>query len=135
MLEGFNKYAKAGLTAYISHKFSRYELMEDVYKRQHITNGQAYRNSPSVLCNLRSNVHILAVQRTRSGSLRVHTSVPFYYLSRYKACLLYTSGQMIEDVRLAVNGKVKVEHFGRLGGIVPDPDEIVEALAKLKIEG
>ena len=45
------------------------------------------------------------------------------------------AGQMIEDVRLAVNGKVKVEHFGRLGGIVPDPDEIVEALAKLKIEG
>lgn len=27
LLEGFNKYAKAGLTAYISHKFSRYELM------------------------------------------------------------------------------------------------------------
>ena len=26
------------------------------------------------------------------------------------------------------NGKVKVEHFGRLGGIVPDPDEIVTAL-------
>ena len=29
---------------------------------------------------------------------------------------------------LAVNGKVRVEHFGRLGGIVPDPDEIVAAL-------
>ena len=43
--------------------------------------------------------------------------------------------ERLEDVRLAVNGKVKVEHFGRLGGIVPDPDEIVEALAKLKIEG
>ena len=43
--------------------------------------------------------------------------------------------EILEDVRLAVNGKVKVEHFGRLGGIVPDPDEIVEALAKLKIEG
>ncbi|KAB5263186.1 hypothetical protein DWX40_07800 [Bacteroides stercoris] len=28
LLEGFNKYAKAGLTAYISHKFSRYELMD-----------------------------------------------------------------------------------------------------------
>ena len=27
LLEGFNKYAKAGLTAYISHKFSRYTLM------------------------------------------------------------------------------------------------------------
>ena len=42
--------------------------------------------------------------------------------------LSLVSGQMIEDVRLAVNGKVKVEHFGRLGGIVPDPDEIVTAL-------
>jgi 2-oxoglutarate/2-oxoacid ferredoxin oxidoreductase subunit alpha len=38
------------------------------------------------------------------------------------------AGQMVEDVRLAVNGRVKVEHFCRLGGIVPDPDEIVEAL-------
>ena len=38
------------------------------------------------------------------------------------------AGQMIEDVRLAVNGAVDVEHFGRLGGIVPEPDEIVEAL-------
>ncbi|EDS15328.1 putative porin [Bacteroides stercoris] len=28
LLESFNKYAKAGLTAYISHKFSRYELMD-----------------------------------------------------------------------------------------------------------
>ena len=35
---------------------------------------------------------------------------------------------MVEDVRLSVNGKVKVEHFGRLGGIVPDPEEIVSAL-------
>lgn len=38
------------------------------------------------------------------------------------------AGQMVEDIRLAVNGKVKVEHFGRLGGIVPDPDEIVTAI-------
>lgn len=38
------------------------------------------------------------------------------------------AGQMIEDVRLAVNGAIKVEHFGRLGGIVPEPEEIVKAL-------
>ena len=42
------------------------------------------------------------------------------------------SGQMIEDVKLAVACSVQVEHFGRLGGIVPDPDEVIEALkAKL----
>ena len=38
------------------------------------------------------------------------------------------AGQMVEDVRLAINGAVRVEHFGRLGGIVPDPEEIVKAL-------
>ena len=38
------------------------------------------------------------------------------------------AGQMVEDVRLAINGALPVEHFGRLGGIVPDPEEIVEAL-------
>ena len=38
------------------------------------------------------------------------------------------AGQMIEDVRLAVNGEVAVEHFGRLGGIVPEPEEIVNAI-------
>lgn len=38
------------------------------------------------------------------------------------------AGQMVEDVRLSVNGKVKVEHFGRLGGMVFTPDEILAAL-------
>ena len=38
------------------------------------------------------------------------------------------AGQMVQDVRLAVNGIVPVEQFGRLGGIVPDPEEIVNAL-------
>ena len=38
------------------------------------------------------------------------------------------AGQMVEDVRLAVNGKVPVEHYGRLGGIVPTPDEVLRAL-------
>ena len=42
------------------------------------------------------------------------------------------AGQMVEDVRLAVDCKVPVEHFGRLGGIVPNPDEVLSELKKLK---
>ena len=42
------------------------------------------------------------------------------------------AGQMVNDVRLAVEGRVPVTHYGRLGGIVPDPDEIVNALGELK---
>lgn len=38
------------------------------------------------------------------------------------------AGQMVDDVRLAINGEERVEHFGRLGGIVPEPEEIVNVL-------
>jgi len=45
------------------------------------------------------------------------------------------AGQMVEDVRLAVNGKTKVEHFGRFGGMIPSPDEILNALEQKIIGG
>ena len=44
-------------------------------------------------------------------------------------------GQMIEDVRLAVNGKVKVEHYGRTGGIIPSPESVLCALEQKIIGG
>ncbi|PCH76512.1 MAG: 3-methyl-2-oxobutanoate dehydrogenase subunit VorB [Flavobacteriaceae bacterium] len=39
-----------------------------------------------------------------------------------------STGQMVEDVRLSVEFKVPVEHFGRTGGIIHTPEEILEAL-------
>lgn len=44
-------------------------------------------------------------------------------------------GQMVEDVRLAVNGKIPVEHYGRVGGIIPAPDEVISMLKKKIIGG
>lgn len=38
------------------------------------------------------------------------------------------AGQMIEDVRLAVHDRLPVEHFGRMGGIIPSPEEVVTAM-------
>jgi 2-oxoglutarate ferredoxin oxidoreductase subunit alpha len=38
------------------------------------------------------------------------------------------AGQMVEDVRLAVNGKVPVAFYGRMGGMLPNPEEIVHQL-------
>jgi len=45
-----------------------------------------------------------------------------------------SAGQMVEDVMLSVNGKVPVYHFGRMGGIVTEPEEVVDFL-KSKIIG
>ncbi len=45
------------------------------------------------------------------------------------------AGQMVEDVKLAVECKIPVEHYGRLGGIVPTPDEVAKALnEKLRVK-
>ncbi len=45
-----------------------------------------------------------------------------------------SAGQMVEDVMLSVCGKVPVVHFGRMGGIIPTPEEVIENL-KTKIIG
>ncbi len=45
------------------------------------------------------------------------------------------AGQMVEDVRLAVDGKTPVEYFGRYGGMIPSPDEILNAFEQKFIGG
>lgn len=45
------------------------------------------------------------------------------------------AGQMVEDVKLAVEGKTKVEFYGRMGGIIPTPEEILEYFEKVFIKG
>jgi 2-oxoglutarate ferredoxin oxidoreductase subunit alpha len=82
-----------------------------------------------------------AVQLARSrgikaGLLRPVTLYPFpsgkvlEMAGRVKGILSVemNTGQMVEDVRLAVNGKVPVEHYGRFGGMVHSPNEVLEAL-------
>jgi 2-oxoglutarate ferredoxin oxidoreductase subunit alpha len=41
------------------------------------------------------------------------------------------SGQMLEDVRLSVKGRVPVEFYGRMGGVVPFPDEIMQEIERI----
>ena len=70
------------------------------------------------------------------GLLRPITLYPFPYQPIAGLCsqvkgfmsVEMSAGQMVEDVRLAVDGKVKVDFYGRMGGVVPTPEEIVEAL-------
>ena len=76
------------------------------------------------------------------GLLRPQTLYPFpqkifnELAGRVKGilCVEMNAGQMVEDVRLAVNGKTRVEHFGRYGGVVPNPEEILKAFEQKIIE-
>jgi 2-oxoglutarate/2-oxoacid ferredoxin oxidoreductase subunit alpha len=77
------------------------------------------------------------------GLLRPQTLYPFptqifnQLASQVKGilCVEMNAGQMVEDVRLSVNGKTRVEHFGRYGGVIPNPDEILIALEQKIIGG
>lgn len=86
-------------------------------------------------------IALTAVQEARARGLRVglfrpQTIWPFPERrlrelgDRVRAVLVteMNAGQMIEDVRLALEGRVPVAFYGRMGGVVPMPDEIIEAI-------
>jgi 2-oxoglutarate ferredoxin oxidoreductase subunit alpha len=88
------------------------------------------------------SVQLAREQGIKAGLLRPITLFPFpskrlrELADRVKLMLSVemSAGQMVEDVLLSVNGKVPVYHFGRMGGIITAPDEVVENL-KSKIIG
>ena len=73
------------------------------------------------------------------GLLRPITVSPFPHevidqlAGRVEAFLVteMNSGQMLEDVRLAAKGRVPVEFYGRMGGVVPFPDEILQEIERI----
>jgi len=81
-------------------------------------------------------VQIARKKGIKVGLIRPITLFPFpekiiaQYATQVKGFLSveFNAGQMVNDIRLAVNGITKVEYFGRMGGIVPTPDEVEIAL-------
>ena len=49
-------------------------------------------------------------------------------------CAEINAGQMVQDIRLAVEGKTPVSHYGRMGGMVPTPEEIAEVIRKQLVQ-
>jgi 2-oxoglutarate ferredoxin oxidoreductase subunit alpha len=43
-------------------------------------------------------------------------------------CAEMSMGQMLDDVLISVNGRFPVGFFGRSGGMVPDPEEVVQSI-------
>ena len=81
-------------------------------------------------------VEIARAAGVKAGLLRPVTLYPFPgkrigELAKQMKLILSVEmslGQMVEDVRLAVNGSTSVRHFGRVGGVITLPEEVYEAL-------
>ena len=75
----------------------------------------------------------------RVGLFRPITLFPFPSVALAKAAesvkgfltVEMNAGQMVEDVRLAVDGKRPVEFTGRMGGMVPSPDEVLAKVEEI----
>ncbi|HET9589383.1 MAG TPA: 3-methyl-2-oxobutanoate dehydrogenase subunit VorB [Anaerolineales bacterium] len=86
-----------------------------------------------------SAVRTAREQGIRVGLLRPVTVSPFPVevidqLAERVSGFLVTemnSGQMLEDVRLAVKGRAPIEFYGRMGGVVPLPDEILQEIQRV----
>lgn len=83
-------------------------------------------------------VDIARANGLKAGLLRPVTLYPFptkqiaEFAAKVKSIMAVemSAGQMLEDVKLAVNGKVPVNFYGRMGGMIPSPEEIYEAFVK-----
>ena len=88
-------------------------------------------------------IHLARAKGIRVGLFRPITLWPYPYqplremVPRLKGVLSVemSAGQMVEDIRLAVEGKVKVGFYGRMGGIIPTPDEVLQYLENNIIGG
>ena len=75
------------------------------------------------------------------GIIRPITLWPFPYEAFEKAladgkkktflAVEMSMGQMVDDVKIAVNGRADVDFFGRTGGIVPTPNEILNKIEEI----
>lgn len=127
----------------IRARFEKYAEIEknEVLAEQYLTADAelvivAYGASARVS---RSAVNALRAKGLKVGLLRPITLWPFPKAA-IRACIPtakqfltveMSMGQMVDDVRLAVNGERPVAFYGRTGGMIPTPAEIAAAAEKL----
>ncbi len=118
----------------------KYKKMQDeeVRYEEYMTEDAEYVfvafGSSARIC--KKAVEIARKEGIKAGLLRPITLFPYPTLkikelaTKVKGFLSVemNAGQMVEDVKLAVEGVAPVEYYGRMGGIVPTPDEVVIAL-------
>lgn len=122
-------------------RFKTYELIKRDEQRV-----ETYRCEDADICIVafgacariaRSAVNEAREEGIRVGLIRPITLWP-YPVSAIQECnakvfltVEMNMGQMVEDVRLAVNGAAPVEFFGRCGGVIPTPQEVLNEIHRL----
>lgn len=127
----------------VNERYERYKLIEENETKYetYMTEGAeiiltAYGSIARICKNA---VDELRAQGIKAGLIRPITLWPFpseayvKHTADAKAVLSVemSMGQMIEDVRLAVNGRIPVHFYGRTGGNIPYPNEVIGAVKNI----
>ena len=87
----------------------------------------------------RAAIRLLEKEGIKAGLLRPITLWPFPVEALNRAAshaknflvVEMSMGQMVDDVKLAIDCKVPVHFYGRTGGIIPTPKEVLGEIKKL----
>lgn len=131
-----------GLEKTVVERFKRYEIV-----KENETDAELYLTDDCdiLLCAYGATARVVksAVNEARemgikAGMFRPKTLWPFPVKEINKACATASEllcvemsmGQMIDDVKLAINCSKPVRFFGRTGGVIPTPAEVLEEIKK-----
>ena len=134
-MENHNKHLQA--------KYEKIRQCEVRYETQDIDDAEyliiAFGSAARIA---QKSIELCRAEGIRIGMLRPITLWPFptqaiqQLSERVKGimCMEINAGQMVDDVRLSVMGRCPVCHYGRMGGMVPTPEEIVQEIKTQLIE-
>jgi len=131
------------LEALVKERFKKYETIKQEEQKadEYMTEDAdiiivAYGASSRIS---RTAVNMARKEGIKTGLIRPVTLWPYpdMYIEKHiphtKAflCVEMSMGQMVDDVRLSVNGRRPVAFYGRTGGIIPSPEEVLTEIRKL----
>ncbi len=129
-----------GLNQKLQAKYRQVEQNEVLVETYNCEDADIIVTAYGTVARIIKNVIKMAEKEgIKVGLIRPITLYPFptaafeKYAETPKAFLSVelSSGQMVEDVRLAVNGKCPVHFYGRMGGMIPSQMEILNEIKKI----
>lgn len=121
-------------------KYEKIKDNETRFESLDVENADIILTAYGTTARIASNaIRALRKEGIKAGVIRPITLWPFPYevferaATSVKAILTIemSTGQMVEDVKLGVKGKIPVYFYGRTGGMLPDPAEIVAKVKKI----
>ena len=124
----------------LNEKYKKIEKEEVLVETTNVENAEYIVVAYGTMARIaKTAINELNKQGHKIGMIRPITLWPFpnhafKNINKCKAILVteMSMGQMVQDVLIATRGSnVPVEFFGRTGGVIPEPDEVTEAIKKL----